>query len=641
MAPYAPPPSPGGRASPHVRGAASASASTSSAGPLWRYPALVTCAVVGLLLNAVLLLRWGGGGSAAGDSAAIARAAFGLPLPRCRGAEPRAASSSLAGEARALERLGYPRTSDEALAFIRDVVVPPWFPPPSADGGTGGGVAGGGGVGARAQQGGAAADGQQQGEYDDDNGAGQEGSIAGGAGKGPARRQSRRRRRRGRALRKEEEGGEGGGARQEGTEAAAVAEEGAAAVTGGGGGAGAGGNGGADKGAAANDAKAKKAAAAAAAKLTTIAAAKPTTAADTAADPDDPPDPTIWRLPNGPTATDPDFLRRFAMLDAYLRRSRAFRRRLERLRAIPDDDPDLGSGIAMVAGGKYYLPQAIVALRLLRGHAGSSLPVELFWDGPDEGVDGEALAWLSREFAPLSGRDARAVAAEAEADAAREAALEDQNEGGGGTSALSSHYAPHTRDNLKGFALKSFALLHTRFKRVLLLDCDVILLRDPRALFFGRGFAERGAWLWPDIYGQGMVQEAAYALSGLNATASRAVDAAKGEFRRHAESGQVLVDRSRHLDALEWAWLLNAHGHRTGLYKAVYGDKDTFALGYALAGKAGAAQHVPVPPAGVFSHRDTLRMGESAQLNKQGNWWLVSLWLFQREGGGEKKAEKE
>jgi hypothetical protein len=538
-------------------------------------PRPLVWAVVALMAtNALLLLHWT---ARHGAFDAVLSSSSSSPvstlLDDARGGAPCGSGRAASGdgeEADALARLGFPRTGAAALAFLRDVVVPPWFPPqPSAS----------------------------------------SSSIRSAKRRSSLRRRRRRRRRA--ALQEETLDDE----EEDGAPAAAAA-----------------------------------------------AAATPQSSSSSSSTlyPSDPPNPAAWRLSAGPTAEDAEFRRRHASLARYLDgagspRPRgggasAFRRRLDSLRAIPDDDPDLGAGIVMVAGGKYYLPQAVVALRVLRKHARSSLPVELFWNGQGEGVDEEALAWLSREFGPLVGRDARAAAreegerrrreqmAEADGDDADKAST-NANTTATATAPPDHYYAPEGA--LKGFALKPFALLHSRFKRALLLDCDAIVLRDPRSLFFDRGFAARGAWLWPDIYGAGMVSEEAYSLSGLNASASAALDSAKGEFSRHAESGQVLIDRSRHLDALEWAWLLNAFGDRTGLYKKVYGDKDTFGIGFALAGKPWAAQHVPVPPAGVFSHRQTLGMGESAQLNKQGNWWLVSVWggwwmgfFFREEGGG-------
>ena len=73
-------------------------------------------------------------------------------------------------------------------------------------------------------------------------------------------------------------------------------------------------------------------------------------------------------------------------------------------------------------------------------------------------------------------------------------------------------------------------------------------------------------------------------LLGLEQEVKELIAGGKGAYRRYAESGAVLVDRSRHLDMLEWAWWLNAMGD--GLtYKYMYGDKDAFGVAFALAGK--------------------------------------------------------
>lgn len=55
-------------------------------------------------------------------------------------------------------------------------------------------------------------------------------------------------------------------------------------------------------------------------------------------------------------------------------------------------------------------------------------------------------------------------------------------------------------------------------------------------------------------------------------------------------------------DVLEWTWFLNAFskGH---LYEFMYGDKDTYGLAFALAGKAHMYTHVNMPPGeGTAAH---------------------------------------
>eukprot|EP00878_Enallax_costatus_P030393 GHUV01033087.1.p1 GENE.GHUV01033087.1~~GHUV01033087.1.p1 ORF type:complete len:261 (+),score=87.50 GHUV01033087.1:485-1267(+) len=55
-------------------------------------------------------------------------------------------------------------------------------------------------------------------------------------------------------------------------------------------------------------------------------------------------------------------------------------------------------GIVISAGGKYYLPQAVVLLRILRHYHRSTLPVELFWYG-DEEMDATTLqVWWAASY---------------------------------------------------------------------------------------------------------------------------------------------------------------------------------------------------------------------------------------------------
>jgi hypothetical protein len=60
--------------------------------------------------------------------------------------------------------------------------------------------------------------------------------------------------------------------------------------------------------------------------------------------------------------------------------------------------------------------------------------------------------------------------------------------------------------------------------------------------------------------------------------------AGKGRLQRDTESGQLLFDLVKHADVAEWALWVNSFGDT--LYKAVWGDKDTYSMAFAVAGKA-------------------------------------------------------
>jgi hypothetical protein len=52
---------------------------------------------------------------------------------------------------------------------------------------------------------------------------------------------------------------------------------------------------------------------------------------------------------------------------------------------------------------------------------------------------------------------------------------------------------------------------------------------------------------------------------------------------------QVLFDRLRHYDVLEWLFWLNSHSNVT--YQHMHGDKDTYRLAFSLAGEACVLAH--------------------------------------------------
>jgi hypothetical protein len=57
-------------------------------------------------------------------------------------------------------------------------------------------------------------------------------------------------------------------------------------------------------------------------------------------------------------------------------------------------------------------------------------------------------------------------------------------------------------------------LLLPRFKEAMLLDCDVVLARDPDIMFSSQGYRQYGNSFWGDIYGEGMFQDKAFGYVG-------------------------------------------------------------------------------------------------------------------------------
>ncbi|OQR90385.1 hypothetical protein ACHHYP_05574 [Achlya hypogyna] len=128
------------------------------------------------------------------------------------------------------------------------------------------------------------------------------------------------------------------------------------------------------------------------------------------------------------------------------------------------------------------------------------------------------------------------------------------------------------------FRTKPYAVYHSSFDQVLVLDCDNIPLRDPTYLFDTPEFQADGAIFWPDYW------QPTHTLFHVDA------DSLLWEYLNlpfydmfEQESGQVLVDRSRAGPALHR--LMAYTFSPTGVdlledLELVYGDKDLFRLAY-------------------------------------------------------------
>lgn len=205
-------------------------------------------------------------------------------------------------------------------------------------------------------------------------------------------------------------------------------------------------------------------------------------------------------------------------------------------------------GIVIPAGGELYGRLAWHLVACLRG-LGCTLPVEVWHLG------GEMPADMAQAFTSAGVRlvDADAVAARV---AYRPRAIASETGRG------------------RGWWLKAFAMRHTGFAEAMLLDADNVPACDPTYLFNEPAYTRPGAFFWPDLpaprpRGE-WVSEVAWRNVGLDPVPSA----------RPFESGQLIVDRRRHVAPLEISLLLNEW--RDYVYQWVYGDKDCWLLAWHL-----------------------------------------------------------
>jgi len=191
-----------------------------------------------------------------------------------------------------------------------------------------------------------------------------------------------------------------------------------------------------------------------------------------------------------------------------------------------------GRGIVIPAGGVKYFPCAWVNIRMLRRH-GCKLPIELWHLGPEE------MPPTMREL--LEPFDVRVV------------------------DALEYRQRFPARI-LRGWELKPYAIMHSAFEEVLLLDADNVAVLDPTFFFQTTEYRETGSIFWPD-YGRLAPTREIWKLTGV---AYRD----EPEF----ETGQIVIHKRRCWKALALTMWMNEHSDFW--YRFIHGDKETFHLAW-------------------------------------------------------------
>jgi hypothetical protein len=197
-----------------------------------------------------------------------------------------------------------------------------------------------------------------------------------------------------------------------------------------------------------------------------------------------------------------------------------------------------GRGIVICAGGPRMFTCAWVCIGILRRHLGCTLPIEVWHMGPEE--MGPPMRSL------LEGLGAQAV------DAFEVAKR-------------------HEVERLGGWELKSYAMLHSRFREVLLLDADNVPVREPSYLFERPEYQETGALFWPDVVRLSS-SNGIWAIAGLAPHESPSF-----------ESGQIVLDKSKCWRALSLAYWMNQRSE--AFYNLVGGDKDSFLIAWLVLGQ--------------------------------------------------------
>jgi hypothetical protein len=192
-----------------------------------------------------------------------------------------------------------------------------------------------------------------------------------------------------------------------------------------------------------------------------------------------------------------------------------------------------GTGI-LICGGGPFIPSAYVVVRLLRKF-GVRLPIEIWHAGKDEIPD-----WVRRAYAPW------------------DVTFHD----------VTAFYPERPQEELRGWPIKTAALMSSKLRHTLFLDADCFPLRNPVFLLSTDEYQNTGALFWPHMKNQFMTSDAKiWDLTGLSYQGD-------SEF----ESGIVAIDKRRCWQELSLAHWMNANS--SFWYNYVLGDKDTFYIAW-------------------------------------------------------------
>jgi len=141
--------------------------------------------------------------------------------------------------------------------------------------------------------------------------------------------------------------------------------------------------------------------------------------------------------------------------------------------------------------------------------------------------------------------------------------------------------------NVSGWAIKPFAILASRFEEVILMDADVLYLRNPASLFENKHYQEKGTLFFQDrTLNPGLSLGSQWVKEWMNnpLPETRASRFWKEKTSHEMESSTVVMHKTKTILGLLNVCKFNEYRFRLDVvYKMVYGDKETFWMGFDMA----------------------------------------------------------
>ncbi|OUM61663.1 glycosyltransferase family 71 protein [Piromyces sp. E2] len=141
--------------------------------------------------------------------------------------------------------------------------------------------------------------------------------------------------------------------------------------------------------------------------------------------------------------------------------------------------------------------------------------------------------------------------------------------------------------DLQGWSVKPYAVLASRFEEVILLDADITFIRNPSILFDDKGYQEKGTLFFKDrTLHPGRNPSITWLKSWMIHPLPQTKESRfwNEKSRHEMESGTVLIHKTKTILGLLNVCKLNEKKIREKVvYHKVYGDKETFWMGFDMA----------------------------------------------------------
>ncbi|KAJ0106838.1 hypothetical protein J7T55_014913 [Diaporthe amygdali] len=144
-----------------------------------------------------------------------------------------------------------------------------------------------------------------------------------------------------------------------------------------------------------------------------------------------------------------------------------------------------------------------------------------------------------------------------------------------------------------GWAIKPFAVLGSNFEKIVLLDSDAVFLQKPEVLLDHSGFQHTGALLFRDrlLWQHAFSDRHQWWHSQIKRPSDELNTSLvwTQEYAEEGDSGVVVVDKSRtdvFMGLLHICWQNSYDVREEVTYKITYGDKETWWMGFELAGSS-------------------------------------------------------